>query len=627
MHRRRVLLVQLPIPQPGLEPPRGNVPLAAGYLKMYARQQGLEAEYDIDILSPTLANLLGDCALVNEILARDPWMVGFSCYLWNINRTLSLAASLKQRRPDLKIVLGGPEITVDNAWVLSHPGIDYTVIGEGEQTFTELLHHHKKFPHDEPAPQSIAGLVATSLVRQLGGDPAQTLSRWMPFFRKPMPNLNEVSSPYLVGILDAADEQMMMLETLRGCVFQCKFCYYPKSYDDLYFVSEEKIIANLRHATERGAREVVLLDPTLNQRRNFADFLRLLIRCNPDRGFKYFGELRAEGITPEIAKLMLEAGFDEVEIGLHSIDPLAMELMDRKNNMRAFERGVKSLLDIGIDVKLDLIIGLPGDTTDSIRRGMEYVKTSQNYSNIQVFNLAILPGTAFRHEAAQLGLEFQPRPPYYVLRTPTLELTDLYQLLDESQQVFETEFDPLLEPIVSEDSHHAQLPGIRRSWVIDWDLSAEERELQPQPEQCAQAFSLWFRGTNLVERTADMLKIIEEHLDREPHATLQVMLEPRSRPEDLTDDFFERIRECCLRETSYLDRFYSMQPGYWKGAKRIVVLLAAEQRESLDPSWIDQLVEYASVVWTGDVLLPDEILGPHEYQRSVDASQKLLSSG
>lgn len=625
--RRRVLLIQLPIPQPGLEPPRGNVPLAAGYLKLYARQRGLEAEYDIDILPTPLANLLGDAALVDEIVSRDPWMVGFSCYLWNINRTLSIASLLKRRRPELKIVLGGPEITVDNAWVLSHPGIDYAVVGEGEQTFADLLAHHKAHPETEPEPQSIAGLVATSAVRRLGVDPAQSLGRWMPMFRKPLPNLNEVSSPYLAGILDADDEQMMMLETLRGCVFQCKFCYYPKSYDDLYFVSEEKIVANLQHAAGRGAKEVVLLDPTLNQRRNFPDFLRLLIRCNPERRFRYFGELRAEGITAEIADLMVQAGFDEVEIGLQSVDPLAMELMDRKNNMKAFEKGVNALLDAGIKVKLDLIIGLPGDTVDSIRRGMHYVKDSGNYSSVQVFNLAILPGTAFRQEASQLGLEFQSQPPYYVLRTPTLELSDLYQLLDEAEEVFETEFDSLLEPVLPEQAFHPQLPMLRRSWIVDFDLPFEQREPEPRTGDFAHAFSLWFRGENLHENLADMLNIVEKILTREPHATLQIALEPLNAVEQLTGAFFEALRQTCLKQTSYLDRFYSMQPGFWKGAKRFVVVLPAESRESLRPAWIENLAEYASVVWRGEPRILEEILGSHEYQRIEPAWDHPLLCG
>jgi len=79
----------------------------------------------------------------------------------------------------------------------------------------------------------------------------------------------------------------------------------------------------------------------------------------------------------------------------------------------------------GIKVKVDLIVGLPGDTVDSVRRGLHYLRDEGLYSDIQVFHLAVLPGTAFRQEAAGLGLRFQPRPPYYVLQTPTLEAADI----------------------------------------------------------------------------------------------------------------------------------------------------------------------------------------------------------
>lgn len=76
--KRRVVFVQLPIPQPGQAPARGNVPLAAGYLHLYARHRGLESDYAFEILPARVANAAGDHALVEAILARDPWMVGFT---------------------------------------------------------------------------------------------------------------------------------------------------------------------------------------------------------------------------------------------------------------------------------------------------------------------------------------------------------------------------------------------------------------------------------------------------------------------------------------------------------------------------------------------------------------------
>ena len=129
--RLQVLLVQLPIPPPGMQPVHGNIPLAAGYLRLFARRRGLEDAFAIDILPPPLANTLGDLGLVEEILDRKPWLVGFSCYVWNIERTLWIAQRIKEARPEIYIVLGGPEITPDNAWVLAHPAVDYAVIGEG----------------------------------------------------------------------------------------------------------------------------------------------------------------------------------------------------------------------------------------------------------------------------------------------------------------------------------------------------------------------------------------------------------------------------------------------------------------------------------------------------------------
>ena len=499
MPRRSIQLLQLPIPQPGLEPAKGNVPLAAGYLKMYARRRGLEQFYDIEIFPPQLSNTLSDCGLVEEILARDPWLVGFTCYLWNIDRTLWIASRLKERRPELRIIVGGPEITADNAWVLKHPAIDFAAIGEGEQTFSELLIELRE--NDIPR-QPIAGLFVSPTVarpqqQRVSSDllilePTSGFSTdglLLPTFRQPLASLDEISSPYLEGILDAADEEMLLLETIRGCIFKCKFCYYPKSYDDLYFVSREKIIANLQYARERGVKEVVLLDPTLNQARNFADFVRLLADQNPNHQWKYFGELRAEGLTRDIANLLREANFTEVEIGLQSIDPLAMELMDRKNNMKAFERGVTALLDVGIDVKVDLIIGLPGDTPDSVRRGMHFLRDTGLYSSVQVFNLAILPGTAFRQEAQMHGLQFQPRPPYYVLKTPTIDLATMYELMEEAEEIFDTEFDALPSPVEGSEkaessrqkaeriAAHCLLPSAFK--LISTVAHAKNSQLQP----------------------------------------------------------------------------------------------------------------------------------------------------
>ena len=639
MSRRSIQLLQLPIPQPGLEPAKGNVPLAAGYLKMYARRRGLEQFYDIDIFPPRLSNTLSDCGLVEEILARDPWMVGFTCYLWNIDRTLWIATRLKERRPDLRIIIGGPEVTADNAWVLRHPAIDFAAIGEGEQTFSELLIELREndLPH-----QPIAGLFVsptasgsrqeranTDLLVLENTSGFSTSGLLLPTFRQPLASLDEISSPYLEGILDAADEEMLLLETIRGCIFKCKFCYYPKSYDDLYFVSREKIIANLQYARERGVKEVVLLDPTLNQARNFADFVRLLADQNPDRQWQYFGELRAEGLTTDIAKLLREANFTEVEIGLQSIDPLAMELMDRKNNMKAFQRGVQAMMDVGIKVKVDLIIGLPGDTPDSVRRSMHYLNDTGLYSSVQVFNLAILPGTAFRQEAEMHGLQFQSRPPYYVLKTPTIDLATMYELMEEAEEIFDTEFDALPSPVgegngeaegsrQKAESNTASDDSLQPStFSLQIDFDSGTHDPLPSPAQRSGAFELRLKAMDFRKHRDEACRLIRQLLDDNPHSTLRIVLEPTGNSSGLTMSFLEAIRTACLKEPSYLDRFYSMQLGRPKGAKHIVIRLPWSTRDQAGLDWIDDVGQFASIVWTGEDIPADadmsEELEAHEF--------------
>lgn len=592
--KRRVLLVQLPIPQPGPAPARGNVPLAAGYLHLYARRRGLEADYDFEILPPRLANTAGDQALADAILARDPWMVGFTCYLWNVERSLWVAREIKRRRPDLRIVVGGPEITTDNDWVLRRPEIDFAAIGEGEQTFAELL---AALRGDDVPRNPIAGLYVAPQDGSLGTLPA---------FRQPLSQLDVVSSPYLDGILDAAEERMLFLETLRGCIFKCKFCYYPKSYDDLYFLSEEKLVANLRHAAEKGVREVVLLDPTLNQRRDFGRFLRRLADCNPGHAFTYFGELRAEGIDAEIAALLRDAHFTEVEIGLQSTDVQAQRLMDRRNSMRAYERGVRALLDAGIHVKVDLIVGLPGDTLDSVRCSIEHVQRSGLYTDVQVFNLAVLPGTAFRSEAASLGLEHQQRPPYYVLRTPALDLAAMYALVAEAEAVFDIEFDALPPP----DPPRARTTdGFASLWRVDLDRDAGASP--PPASQRAQAFTLWLQARDLAPHARAATGLVRRLLDDNPHTTLQVVLEAADL-RSIVPALLEDLLAACYAETNYLDRYDAFLPGPMRGSKRCVVLAPAAERARLGTEWIEALQDLAAIAWHGGVI-PESVLDAHEF--------------
>jgi radical SAM superfamily enzyme YgiQ (UPF0313 family) len=590
---RLVLLVQLPIPPIGPGVVEGNVPLAAACLKLFARRKGLEERCAIELLPAALANTLGDQALIEAILARQPWMVGFTCYVWNIERTLWIAQRLKERQPGLIVLLGGPEITPDNAWVLDNPAVDYAVAGEGEPRFARMLAGLVEGPHANPHPGK--GAVARPCLIE---ETEETSF-----------DLDAVSSPYVEGILDLGDERRMSLETVRGCRFRCKYCYYPKSHRHVRFLSADQILANLAYAVEHGATEVVLLDPTLNQRPDFADFLRLLRRGNPAGRLALSGELRAEGVDAPMARLMREAGFHEVEIGLQSVEPKAWELMGRPTDLTAFRQGVEAIMTEGIKARVDLILGLPGDTVDSVRRGIEFLHRERAFSEIQVFNLSILPGTAFRRNAASLGLRYQPWPPYYALQTPSLDLDDLYALMEEAQQAFGVEFDALPPPRldlldgrngcrIDLDAAESDAAGETNSQrpAATGSSNAKAYRALPPGYSPSLVFTLWLRSSDFHRRRQEAAELIDRLLTGNPHTTLQVVLEPTGDVDRLTIETLELLLATCYKTTTYLDRYYSLQPGQLLGSKRLVVVLPEQPKRCASESWRRQAAAYATLL-------------------------------
>lgn len=551
----KVVLVQLPIPPLGPEIIRGNVPLAPAYLKHYARRvAGVGAE--IEVLPADVADRAGDAVLLRELSQREADLIGFSCYLWNVERSLWLAERLKERHPELRVVIGGPEVTLDNTWVLEHPAIDWAVVGEGEATFADLLNaltgdrRWLQRPEDLPP---ISGLWNRA-TRSFGG------------VRPQLPSLNEVGRVYLDGILDPRWHDTLFLETIRGCLFQCAFCFYPKSFEGLRFMDDDLVLANLELAHQAGISEVFLLDPTLNQRRDFLAFLELLARGNPERRFSYSAELRAEGIRPAHANIMKAANFTEVELGLQSVGREAQELMRRPVNREAFEKGVRALLGAGIRIRADLIVGLPGDTAETIRQGFHYLLSSGLYSEPQVFRLSVLPGTEFRLRSNELGLDYQPHPPYHVLGTSKLSIMEIAWLMREAEILFRTQFDPW--PVSDEEFSPTILQQRGSFWEIDLD--------GPQPTELPDvqiAHTLWIKAQHFEGRANDVRYWTDRVINENPHVTLWIVLDisdAQTLPKE--DDVQAIFRACYDRSHSYWDWYFApeLPPGP-SGAKRVVV--------------------------------------------------------
>jgi hypothetical protein len=245
---------------------------------------------------------------------------------------------------------------------------------------------------------------------------------------------------------------------------------------------------------------------------------------------------------------------------------------------------------------VDLILGLPGDDVESVRQGLRYLRDNGLCSDLQVFNLSVLPGTPFREEAAELGLVHQPRPPYYVLNSPRLGRADLFGLMQEAQELFGIEFDAQPEPFLDfRDSDR------ERVWRVD--LDSADRPDPPLAGCRAQAFTLWLRSARFGRHGREVAGLIHELLRANPFTTLQVVLEPSGEltPQAVRQEVGPRLLSQwmaeCQTSPTYLDKYYALQAGRPNGAKRLIVLLPLALRGQLPREWAEDVGRLATVVW------------------------------
>jgi hypothetical protein len=206
------------------------------------------------------------------------------------------------------------------------------------------------------------------------------------------------------------------MELARGCPFRCAFCFESKGTARVRRFPLARIAAELDRFRAAGVEEVFVLDPTFNaDGKRFAEAVRLM--AEKGRGLRFVLELRAELLDRTQAKLLADLDCS-VQIGLQSSDPAVLAGVDRSFDPAIFARKVRLLEEYGVVYGLDLIYGLPGDDPAGFMRSLDYALALAP-NHLDVFRLAVLPGTALGERAASQGLVYDHLAPHLVRSTPT----------------------------------------------------------------------------------------------------------------------------------------------------------------------------------------------------------------
>ncbi|GAB1454820.1 B12-binding domain-containing radical SAM protein [Spirochaetota bacterium] len=337
-------------------------------------------------------------ALASKAMALSPEVLGLSLYSWNSVLLIKAAALLKARLPGILVVAGGPDSTANPERLVDDDHVDIAVAGEGEAAMVQII---------------TARLEGSSLPG--------------PVLRTPLLDPAGLPSPWLDGTLPPSNWEGAAVELTRGCPYRCSFCFESKGASRLrrfpLKVIEAEIAAFEACSTGGGGvGEVFVLDPTFNaDSRLMMEAIAIFRNVGPS--LRYYIELRAELLTAEQARALSSIECS-VQIGLQGSDPEILAKVNRKFDPDLFSRRLRLLDEEGIIFGLDLIYGLPGDTLPGFKRSLDYA-LGLGPNHLDVFRLAVLPGTALYDQAAGHGLIYDPVAPYLVRSTPEFCAKDL----------------------------------------------------------------------------------------------------------------------------------------------------------------------------------------------------------
>lgn len=471
-----------------------------------------------DAVSATLATPVG--TLLEQVTGRNPDIIAATAWLFTHDYLLNVIARVKELLPDAVVILGGPEFLGDNeTYLRRHSEIDFVFRGEGEEEFSKWLGMacggDAATAGGRGKPDRVCGIKAPN-----SGDmalPVKKCRNWDSVAGLCwLDDDGEYHDGGLARVLDFAglqppeasrffnwEKPFVQLETTRGCFNSCAFCVSGAEKP----VRETPVSAvreRIKNIYEHGIREVRMLDRTFNGNAGRAVELIGLFMEFPDMRFHLeFHPSFLPGGLRELLKalpdnlLHLEAGIQSLREPVQKACRRVGELGDALDGLR-FLCGLKNM-----ETHADLIAGLPLYTLGQI---FEDVRTLASYGagEIQLELLKVLPGTAMRNDAAELGLVYSPLPPYEILKTNEMGVAEMQaaRLLSRLLDLYYNSRawrDITMRLIAGESGF---LPGflgwMRKSERLDQPLSVEKRGLlligfiaEHYPEYLAEVCDAW----------------------------------------------------------------------------------------------------------------------------------------
>jgi radical SAM superfamily enzyme YgiQ (UPF0313 family) len=338
--------------------------------------------------------------IAEGILARDPMIVGLGVYIWNVAETTEVVAAIKRVRPEIIIVLGGPEVSYEVDQQRITELADYVITGEADLKFAEVC--RTLLAGEKPASRVI---------------------------NAELPQFPQLILPYdLYDDKDVA-HRVIYVEASRGCPFTCEFCL--SSLDiPVRQVPLDQLLTHLQRLLDRGVSQFKFVDRTFNLNLNVSKTLLqfFLERYRPGLflHFEMIPDRLPEALREIITKFPPSAL--QFEVGVQSFNDEVCRLISRRQDVHKLEENFRFLRrETGVHIHADLIAGLPGESLESFGAGFDRL-IGLNPHEIQVGILKRLRGTPIVRHDAEWQMTYNAHPPYEVLQTRLVTFAEMQHM-------------------------------------------------------------------------------------------------------------------------------------------------------------------------------------------------------
>lgn len=376
--------------------------VAVRYLKKYVEKN---SDIKLDIYETNINNQLMN--IIKDLFEKQPDMIIFSTYIWNKEYVFSITKELKKILPDVKIALGGPEVSYEWDKIMAeNQEIDYIFTGEGEKVllnfFTKDISEVKGVVYREGERLKYNGI-----------EPL-------------IENLDIIPFPYDDDELQDRTK-IFYYESSRGCPFNCSYCMSSIDKSVRYY-SIDRTKEDLKRFIDSPIKLLKFVDRTFNlSKEKYMAIWRFLLE-NYREGITFHFEINANIFDDETLDFLetVPKGYFQFEIGVQTIDAQAMKSIGRINKLEKLEHNIRRI-SRNIHLHLDLIAGLPYETYDKFRESFDYVHRLKP-EMIQLGFLKLLKGTKMYDEREKYGYKYFSKPPYEVFSNEFISFAEMVKL-------------------------------------------------------------------------------------------------------------------------------------------------------------------------------------------------------